>query len=186
MGLTVAEKEHWKTRIAKRIDAKIERIKAQDPTRFDAHERVARVAALESLGLDDAMAELEAARAAEAAAAKRVNFAMRTVVAALRKVPESDVSDSSYNYYGAHGMPPEVTKAIDQRAAAHLTDRLKADPIGQSVLALEAEKDQLIDTVWLATSPAQIKQLWTEVLKRLDEEPTPLGQVARDLPPTED
>ena len=33
MGLTVAEKEHWKSRIAKRIDHRIETLVAkQDPT----------------------------------------------------------------------------------------------------------------------------------------------------------
>ena len=34
-GLTVTEKEHWKDRINRRIDKKIEVISAEDPNLFD-------------------------------------------------------------------------------------------------------------------------------------------------------
>ena len=50
-GLTVTEKEHWKNRIARRIDKRIEAITADDPNFFERIERDARKQALESLGL---------------------------------------------------------------------------------------------------------------------------------------
>ena len=49
--LTVTEKEHWKGRIARRIDKKIEALTASDPNFFDRIDRQARQRALESLGL---------------------------------------------------------------------------------------------------------------------------------------
>ena len=50
-GLTVTEKEHWKDRLAKRIERKIEVLKASDPGLFTRLNREARVQTLQSLGL---------------------------------------------------------------------------------------------------------------------------------------
>jgi hypothetical protein len=57
-GLTVTEKEHWKDRIGKRIDKRIEGIYAEDPNLKERIERDARARALASLNLTD----LDAAR----------------------------------------------------------------------------------------------------------------------------
>jgi len=84
MGLTVSEKQHWKDRIAARIAAAVERIKARHPTLFDEVRRRAHAEALRSLGLAEAYAELEAVRAEEAATARRKTRAQRTMVAALK------------------------------------------------------------------------------------------------------
>ncbi len=60
MGLTVAEKEHWKSRIAKRIDHRIETLVAkQDPTFLQRVEQEARQTAYQSLGIDAQRRELE-------------------------------------------------------------------------------------------------------------------------------
>ena len=58
-GLTVTEKEHWKDRINRRIDKKIEVISAEDPNLFDRVRRDARQRALRSLGLHEMQAELD-------------------------------------------------------------------------------------------------------------------------------
>ena len=47
-GLTVTEKEHWKKRISRRIDKRIEVITAGDPDFFERIDRDARQRALES------------------------------------------------------------------------------------------------------------------------------------------
>lgn len=46
------------------------------------------------------------------------------------------------------------------------------------MLALRKEKEELLDTVWLATSGKQIKDLWQKVSDLLQQEPTPLQQDA--------
>ena len=50
-GLTVTEKEHWKNRIAKRIERKIETLKASDPGFFTRVGIQARQQTLDNLGL---------------------------------------------------------------------------------------------------------------------------------------
>ena len=49
--ITVTEKEHWKGRIARRIDKKIESLCAEDANLMDRIQRQAENRALESLGL---------------------------------------------------------------------------------------------------------------------------------------
>jgi hypothetical protein len=58
-GLSVTEKEHWRARIAARIDKKIEAIAAGEPNLLDRVQREARERALQSLGLADWQAELD-------------------------------------------------------------------------------------------------------------------------------
>jgi len=62
-GLTVTEKEHWKERIARRIDRRIAAIEAEEPNLMDRVKREARERALESLGLAPLQAELDEAKA---------------------------------------------------------------------------------------------------------------------------
>ena len=58
-GLTVTEKEHWKNRIAKRIERKIETLKASDPGFFTRVGIQARQQTLDNLGLADLTQRLE-------------------------------------------------------------------------------------------------------------------------------
>ena len=179
-GLTVTEKSHWRDRIAARIARAVERIKARHPALFD---RVARQA-LSSLGLADAYAELEAIKADEVALARRKKQAQRLMIATLRGTPVDEVADSfSIRYVSELALPHEVAEAITRRQSAHQDQLLADDPIGREIARLEAEKDRLLDTVWLAASPTQIKQLWTKVGELLGDEPTTLERDALAIEP---
>lgn len=60
MSLTVAEKGHWRDRIAKRIDQRIETLVAkQDPMLLQRVAEQARAKAYESLGIDAQQREFE-------------------------------------------------------------------------------------------------------------------------------
>jgi hypothetical protein len=178
MGLTVSEKQHWKDRIAARIAA-VERIKARHPTLFDEVKRRAHTEALRSLGLAEPYAELEAVRAEEAATARRKSRAQRAMVATLRGVPLEEVSDSvAVRYGGELPLPAEAAEAIARRQAAHQAQLLAEDPVGREVGRLEAERDRLLDIVWLACSPAQIRVLWSKVATLLGDEPSELEREA--------
>src|SRR4051794_33544050 len=112
-GLTVTEKEHWKQRIAARIEKRVEAIKARNPAPFDRIKRDAREAALETLGLTEAHAELETVRAEEQALGRRRSRAQRALVAALRRVPPEEVNDTFPIRYGEGAqLPVEVAEAI--------------------------------------------------------------------------
>jgi hypothetical protein len=183
-GLTVTEKSHWRDRIAARIDRAAERIKARHPALFDRLTRQAHAHALASLGLAEAHAELEAIKAEEAALARRKKQAQRSLIATLRSVPIDEVTDSFGLGYGSDlALPREVADAIARRQAAHHDQLLADDPIGREVARLQGEKDHLLDTVWLAISPAQIKQLWTRVGELLGDEPTTLEREALAIEP---
>ena len=62
-GLTVTEKNHWRQRLAARINKAAERIRGRHPALFDRVAREAHAQALASLGLAEPYAELEAIRA---------------------------------------------------------------------------------------------------------------------------
>ncbi len=58
-GLTVTEKNHWRDRIAARIDRRIETVLAADPCLMVRVQVEARGRALESLGLAEHQPELD-------------------------------------------------------------------------------------------------------------------------------
>jgi hypothetical protein len=178
-GLTVTEKSHWRDRIAARIAKAIERIKARHPALFNRVARESHAQALTSLGLAEAYAELEAIKAEEATLARRERLAQKAMVAMLRGTPIDEVADSFRIRHGGElALPHEVAEAITRRQAAHLEQLLADDPIGREIARLESEKDHMLDTVWLAASPTQIKQLWTKVGELLGDEPTTLEREA--------
>jgi hypothetical protein len=183
-GLTVTEKSHWRDRIAARIARATERIKARHPALFDRVAREAHAQAQASLGLADAYAELESIKADEAMLARRKKQAQRLMVATLRGQPIDEIADSFSIRYGSElALPHEVAEAIVRRQASHQDQLLADDPVGREIARLEAEKDRLLDTVWLAISPSQIKQLWTKVGELLGDEPTTLEREALAIEP---
>jgi hypothetical protein len=183
-GLTATEKNHWRERIGGRIARAVERIKARHPALFDRITREAHTQALASLGLAEAHAELEAIKAEEVSLARRKKRAQKAMIATLRSIPIDEVADGFVVRYGSElGLPSEVAEAVARRQSAHQEQLLADDPIGREIAKLEAEKDSLLDTIWLAVSPSQIRQLWTRVGELLGDEPTALEREALAIEP---
>jgi hypothetical protein len=63
MGLTVAEKQHWKERISRRIDKRIEALCAGEPNLMNRIRREARQRALRYVAMHRALAGLPIRRA---------------------------------------------------------------------------------------------------------------------------
>ena len=183
-SLSVAEKNHWRDRIAARIARAVERIKAHHPALFDRVRREAHAEALRSLGLDAMYAELEAIRAGEAELARRKKFAHRAMLAALRGVPVDEVSDNFGVRFGVDlPLPTEAFEAIARCQAAHQDRLLADDPVGREIARLGVEKDGLLDAIWLAVSPSQVRTLWSKVGALLGDEPTQLEREALAIGP---
>ena len=53
---------------------------------------------------------------------------------------------------------------------------------GRQILRLREEKENLLDTIWLATSPSQLKTLWTKVAELLGTAATQLERDALAIP----
>ena len=183
-GLTITEKNHGKDRIAARIDKAVERIKSRYPALFHRVQTQAHAEALASLGLAQAHADLESIRVEESVLDRRKKRAQRVMLATLRGVPLDEVADGfSLRYGGGLPLPAEAAEAITRRQAVHHDRLLADDPIGREIARLLAEKDVLLDTIWLATSTTQIKQLWTRVVESLGDEPTALEREALSIEP---
>ena len=172
-SLTVAEKNHWKDRIAKRIDRKIEAILAGEPGLMDRVQEQARQRAVQSLGLADMQAELDDLTRQQEELERREQHVHRAMLAVIRRCPVEQVDECL-----CRSQHHDVTVAIQRRLAVHEDELLAADDVGQEILRLRREKDNLLDTVWLATSNQQIRELWQKVVTMLGEEQTPLQREA--------
>lgn len=75
--------------------------------------------------------------------------------------------------------------AVSIRPRALEADILAESDLGKQVLTLRDEKDNLLDTVWLATSCKQIKELWEQVNALLELKPTALEEKALKIAPIE-
>jgi hypothetical protein len=176
----------WKKRIAGRVAKKVDAIRSAHPALFDRVGRQAHERALETLGLAGPYAEMEQVRAEEQALALRKDRAQRQMIGALRGVPTDEVTGGyTVRYGGGLAIPTEVSEAVERRRATHREELLADDPIGKQVADLEAEKERILDIVWLATSPGAIRTLWSKVAALLGEEPTPLEREALAIEPTE-
>ena len=173
-SLTVTEKEHWKERIGRKIDKKIEAVAAADPGLLDRVGAQARQRALQTLGLAEMQAELDAVAAQQQALEDRERRAHRAMLAVVRRVPVDEVDEPDYH----NGEHPEVARAVQRRQAVHEEELLAEDERGREIVRLRRAKDNLLDTVWLATSPAEVKTLWQKVIDLLGEEQTPLQKEA--------
>ena len=177
-NLTVAEKTHWKERIEARINRRIEAILAAEPGLIDRVKREAKARALVSLGVAELHAEIEQLAAQKAALDRRERRARRAMLARVRGVDTDDVEE---RYYGS--LDPEVNTAITKRQAVHEDEILAGHELGRHVVRIRAEKDRLLDVIWLATSPVQVRQLWTKVGELIGDEPTQLEREALAIPP---
>jgi hypothetical protein len=153
MPLTQGEKNHWKDRIEKRIDHRIEMLVAkEDPTLLQRVEKEAQDRAYKSLGIDGQQHELEAIEKQKEELEKREQRLAAEQVSIINGTPvERELSIGAI--YHRNG----VEEAVDARAKALEADILAECDLGRRVLSLREEKDNLLDTVWLATSNSQIK-----------------------------
>jgi hypothetical protein len=178
-GLTVTEKQHWKERISRRIDKRIEAIFAADPAYQEKIQRQARDRALESLGLDQFQAELCAIDEQSKTLETRERQIQRAMVAKVRGVTLDDISEGVYGRFAQ----PEIQRAMQRRQESHEEELLAESEQGRQILQLRKERENLLDTVWLATSGTQLKQLWTKVSELLVEQPTQLERDALAIKP---
>ncbi len=175
-SLTIAVIQYWTQRLAQRIDQKIDALAAAEPGLRERLAAQARQDALRSLGLEELQTELDALAAQKRQWEQRQRQAQRAMLAVLRRQPLESVTQIV-----DEAMQAQIRQAIEQRQAIHEEQLLAADAWGQHILRLQRERDNLQDTVWLASSPVGLRGLWTKVLQVLDEEPTALQRQALAL-----
>lgn len=177
MALTREERYHWKDRISKRLDAAIEKLWATHPGLKDELTGQAQKRAKSELGfsphyeklrkLDEQISELTAVR----------DEAQAEFTALIRGCSLS-VARQANNYYVAN----EATEAVNARAAIRFRELLAETETGKDILGLESEKENLIDSVWLATSTSQVKTFWEKVGEILGQSTSKIERAALEIP----
>jgi len=183
MGLTLHEKDHWKERIARRISQRIESlVSKEDPTLLERAAKEAREKAYESLGIGAQQRELEALQKEK----EKTSVRERRLVAEQRAVLNGTTVEEELERGGCYGRGDYVVEnAVKARSRAQEVEILSQSDLGRRILSLEAEKDNLLDTVWLATSSGQMKELWEHVNALLEMKPTVLEDKALKIAPVE-
>jgi hypothetical protein len=177
-SLSVAEKSPWKERIQARIDRRLEAITAGEPGLIERIKQEARGRALASLGLADFQEELDRIVARRGELDRRDTQIRKEMLARVRGVSADDL-----DCYARVHDHPEIRAAITRRQALHEEELLAGNELGRQVLKLRAERENLMDVIWLATSPVQVRELWRKVAELLGEEPTHLEREALSIPP---
>jgi len=182
MTITIREKEHWKNRITRKIDQAVEAVLAtENPNFLEEIKRQARTKTWESLGIAKLQKEVESIDTKKEQLEKKRQKALKFMLAVVRGVDPDDVSDAE----SGHREHYEVVSAISRRQDLIEKELLAKDELGRRILKLRREKEELLDTVWLATSPKQIKELWSTVASLLAQEPTELQKEALNIEPME-
>lgn len=180
MSLTVKEKEHWKERIGRRIDAAIEQLKLSD----DVSDELKRIDAEAVKHAESSLGLAELTKRFRELSESKQRLIEQLESVSLQMDQKLGTS-SGYSSYSDSTLPYLVQNKIDRRAKIHRLVLLKASELGCKVLKLEREKEDLLDTVWLSISTKQIKQLWSDVAEMLNVEQTELQKQAIAMDPVD-
>jgi len=178
MPLTVKEKEHWKERIEKKIDKAIEKAYRdegnglREAIRQEAKARVMKRYGLESymkqhVSLTDQIEDLKS---------QQIKLSEEASKSLESMSPRS-------HWMNRHSLIEDV---INREATDVEKEILQETEVGKKILRLEREREELTDTIWLATSPVQIRSLWKDFSEMLTEEPTELQKQALTYEPLDD
>lgn len=179
MALTVSEKQHWKERIARKISQAIaDLLTRNNPKYLEKIEAAARIEAVIKLGVFELIDEQKRLTTTITRLEEERGVLIRQILADLRGIDETTISS-------IYGWEEELERVIKRTQKTIEQELLAADELGRQVLKLRREEEELLDTVWLATSPVQIRTLWQSV-SELAGEITPLQQQALSTPPPKD
>ena len=167
--LTVTEKEHWKQRIERRIDKAIGAIESREPTLMNEVRNQAETKALQSLGILEQFNEVQTLRAKSQELREQADALEENVHVTVLGKPTVD-------RLGRYSAKCKFDDLKRQHEGLYEEEILKVSKSGGEILKLRSEREALLDTVWLATSNKQIRELWTQVSVVLGEEATPLQE----------
>lgn len=174
--ITVSEKEHWKERISTRIKKAIQAIEVDNPTEIEDIKNRSEMDAHTYLGIKEEMkriAEIEKSKAAMDREADILRLTCYRIV-----LNEPDLKESAV-YWSHKDRFQKKVESVRERFEEKLFEQA---PFGKKIIALRAEAETLLDTVWLATSSTQIRELWTRVIAAIDGELSPIQKQLLEKP----
>ena len=178
MPLTVKEKQHWKEQIEKRIEKAIAkayrdqgkgwRPSLQEQANVEAQKRLGLTSYIKRYG--DLEEKIEKLRSEQ----------KLLVEATEKQFPKEGGEHRRWSR--GHGL---IENIIGEEAEIVEKELLRGNDAGQRILRLMREKEELLDTIWLATSPVQIRSLWKDFTNLVADEPTELQKQAMTYTPAD-
>ena len=162
--LTVTEKEHWKSRIEHRINRAIEKLQTSNPQLMSTIRAEAKAQALVQLGITKLYLKRESLKASIKDLAQQADQLEETLFDTVLGPKQP------YQY----NRRSELDSRIAKEATRIEDELLSKDKLGMQIVKLRVEKESLLDTVWLATSSQQVRELWNQVSVVLGDEYTAL------------
>ena len=171
MTLTVKEKEHWKDRISSRIDRAIEDIyRREGAQKRNEIRKASRRRVLDTFEIREGVNHIQSLD-------EKINKLNNEKEAHVSEVTDQ-LQKLGFKFgYGVDAYR-DLNAFLVSQAESYEREVMLCTEFGRKIIRLKDEQDQLLDTVWLATSPNQIKRLWTEMASLLGEQPTELQQQA--------
>ncbi len=151
------------------------------PTLLQRVEKEARERSYRSLGIDAQQRELDAIQKQKEELEQREHRLAAEQTATVNGTAVERELEAGACYHRN-----DVEQAVETRAKALEADILAESELGRQVLSLREEKENLLDTVWLATSTGQIKELWQHVNAILERTPTALEDKALKIAPMQE
>jgi hypothetical protein len=176
-----SDRSLWETCLTALITRRINDLSQTHSDLFDDIRHQARQQAVTELGLvelEGAAAQLQKERAALDLGQRRIE---REQLAVLRGCTPAEIPDADLSI-----ARQSVVRAIETHADACEPLLLAECAPGRECLEFNEERERLLETVLLATTAAQLKELWQRLTARLDEPATPLQRHALGLTETDD
>ncbi|MEZ6121204.1 MAG: hypothetical protein R3C28_32195 [Pirellulaceae bacterium] len=167
--LTVTEKEHWKQRIERRIDKAIEATERRHPNLMNDIKTKADAQALEAMGIASQMSEVTTRR-------KQCEALTKEADAIEQAVHRRVLGEETYQRLGQYSSKHKFDEQKRKQVEAHEEELLGQCDEGREILKLRQEREALLDTVWLATSNVEIRNLWSRVSAAVADDVTPLQE----------
>jgi hypothetical protein len=165
--LTVSEKEHWKSRIECRVNKAIELLESKDPTLVPSIEAKAEREAHRLFGTETMFDRLHAIRSdIDALQTERDDLEMEMHC----KVLGREAVRGMHEYH----RTSRFNSVCGARKKQVENQLLTESETGREILRMRIELESLLDTVWLATTSVQIRDLWNRFSAALDDDVSPL------------
>ncbi len=149
MALTITEKQHWKDRIESRISKRIKRLKSGNHEFFSEISEKAKQQAIAQSKLAKDFDRL--------AVIEKTESELENEKEVLLVQMHNKLIGKSYASYGVRDR---ISTRINELQREIEDELLGESDIGREIASLLAEKENLLDTIWLATSPRQVTELW--------------------------
>lgn len=171
MSVTVAERQHFRSSIEKRINEKIQALHRSDPTYKQRKASEARAAIVKELSLQKDIDETNKLVKEWRELGKKITRKRATMLA---KVKGKTIEECENDYgcrpdRGDEDAAKWISSEVGEHIEGKINELMKKDKLGKEILRLQNEKSTINDAIWMATSPAALTELYQKAMTAIGE-----------------